>query len=276
MAKSEAIELLNQLLGKIPHLRELNHDNQEYRLWHAEVRDTLESIFGRDSVEYKRFTGGFKSWKYTASEAEKQERYVKELDKHETDLNSIIQRQEIKKTLNRAGERLNKDEAIDALRSVLNLLRNKLWYLHYHERFEEYPRWRDTVSDILRGAFGEQSDKYRTFAAISDPKSWFEWRPTVTNELFREKVHKRHYQEHLKKVDDTLERIILKYQIRRPPSVPQTLKKAGRSSGRWIKTHKIPSAVITVLLIIITLLGTKWSTVAENIAMGLEWLRKLW
>ena len=87
----------NQLVDKIAHLRELNHDAQEYKSWHYEVCDTLETSFGRNSVEYRRFTARFRSWNRSASEAEKQANYLKELDEHETDLRSIIKRQEIKK-----------------------------------------------------------------------------------------------------------------------------------------------------------------------------------
>jgi hypothetical protein len=104
MGKSETLKLLNQLLDKIPQLKQLNEGNQKYRLWYDEARDTLESLFGRDSVEYKRFTVKIRIYKRGASEAEKQERYLKQLEEHETDLRSIIRRQEIKKTADSTTE----------------------------------------------------------------------------------------------------------------------------------------------------------------------------
>ena len=97
MSKSETIKVLNQLLDKIPHLKQLKPGNQEYRLWHDKVCDTLESLFGRHSVEYSRFAVKVRSYQRGASEAEKQERYLGQLEEHETDLLSIIQRQETKK-----------------------------------------------------------------------------------------------------------------------------------------------------------------------------------
>jgi hypothetical protein len=99
MDEKEVIEALNQLVDKIPHLKKLNHDNKEYRPWYYEACDTLEALFSRDSVEYRRFTVKTRSYNRGASEAEKQERYIKELEEHETDLRSIIKRQEKKKAI---------------------------------------------------------------------------------------------------------------------------------------------------------------------------------
>ena len=97
MANAKAIELLTKLIAKIPSLKQLNHDNKEYMSWYYEVCDTLESIFSKDSVEYRRFRDKARSWNLYDSEIIKQERYLKELDEHEIDLKSIIRRQEIKK-----------------------------------------------------------------------------------------------------------------------------------------------------------------------------------
>jgi hypothetical protein len=99
MDRKEAIAALNRLLNQIPELRQLEHGNENYNLWHYEVCDTLENLFGRDSVEYKRFTVKWRSWDRNASEAEKQKRYLKKLDEHETDLKSIIKRLEGKESL---------------------------------------------------------------------------------------------------------------------------------------------------------------------------------
>jgi translation initiation factor 1 (eIF-1/SUI1) len=99
MDRKEAIKVLNRLLDRIPELRQLEYGNKNYNLWHYEVCDTLENLFGRDSVEYKRFTVKIHSWSYTASETEKQKRYLEKLDEHETDLKSIIKRLEGKEAL---------------------------------------------------------------------------------------------------------------------------------------------------------------------------------
>lgn len=99
MDKKEVIAALNRLLDQMPALRQLEYGNEEYNLWHYEACDTLENLFGRDSVEYKRFTVKWRSWDRNASEAEKKERYLKKLDTHETDLRSIIKRLKGKEVL---------------------------------------------------------------------------------------------------------------------------------------------------------------------------------
>lgn len=99
MGNREVIEALNRLLDQIPELRQLEYGNERYDLWHYEVCDTLENLFGINSVEYRRFTYKWQSWDRNASEAEKKERYLKKLDKHETDLRSIIKRLEGKEAL---------------------------------------------------------------------------------------------------------------------------------------------------------------------------------
>jgi len=95
--EGELMARINKLLRKISHLGTLDYGNQEYTAWHYEVRDTLEALFGMDSVEYRRFTAKWQSWNQFDSELERQARYLKKLDEHRTDLMSIIQRQGIKK-----------------------------------------------------------------------------------------------------------------------------------------------------------------------------------
>jgi predicted nucleotide-binding protein len=97
MGNREAIEALNRLLGQIPVLRKLEYGNKEYDLWYYEVVDTLDNFFGIGSVEYRRFIEKWRSWDSNASEAQKQQRYLKTLEEHETDLISIIKRLEIRK-----------------------------------------------------------------------------------------------------------------------------------------------------------------------------------
>jgi hypothetical protein len=104
MDKKEAIKVLNQLLEQIPELRQLEYGNEKYTLWHYDACDTLENLFGRDSVEFMRFVYKLESWDRNASEAEKQKRYLKKLDEHETDLKSIIKRLEGKEVLDSATE----------------------------------------------------------------------------------------------------------------------------------------------------------------------------
>ena len=45
---------------------------------------------------------------------------------------------------------------------------------------------------------------------------------------------------------------------------------------QWIKSHRVRSIIFTVLIAGITLLGTNWTLVVENVAKVVEWLPKLW
>lgn len=117
MAKKEVIDLLNQLLLELPQLRELNHDNEEFALWHLKTRDTLESAFGKNSEEYRRFTkAGVLQYgeRHLPSEQEMQEKYLKDLGSYETLLKSIIQRQQIKSSSHSTNEKEIKIKAFIA------------------------------------------------------------------------------------------------------------------------------------------------------------------
>jgi hypothetical protein len=94
MGSRKAIAALTRLLNQIPELRKIEYGNEEYDSWHYEVRDKLENYFGRNSVEYRRFTERWRSWDRNASKKEKQEEYLKKLNKDETILVSIIRRLE--------------------------------------------------------------------------------------------------------------------------------------------------------------------------------------
>jgi len=99
MDKKEAIEALNRLLDQVPGLRKFKNFNEKYNSWHYDACDTLENLFGRDSVEFRRFAYKLQSWDRNASEAEKKKRYLDKLNEHETDLKSIVKRLEGKEAL---------------------------------------------------------------------------------------------------------------------------------------------------------------------------------
>lgn len=94
MDKSKAIDLLKQQLNEIPQLRELHHDNQEFRLWHNKVRDILKAALDTDDLKtfssrQSILVGGiFKDDVY-------QKNYLDRLTDYETALRSIIQKYEI-------------------------------------------------------------------------------------------------------------------------------------------------------------------------------------
>ncbi|MEJ2046818.1 MAG: hypothetical protein P8X92_01745 [Dehalococcoidia bacterium] len=102
MGQSKELKLLNKLLERIPKLKLLDYDNDEYRLWRADVRTTLEALFGKNSREFTIFDFRICSFRPHESEDEKRERYVAGLDTDERDLKLIIQMQSKKRELNKA------------------------------------------------------------------------------------------------------------------------------------------------------------------------------
>ena len=96
------VESLTELLNKVPHLKQLNHDNQEYQNWRDEIFITLEALFTKKSMEYNRFFVGIRSYGPSESEDEKQKKYLFRLNLDESNLKSIIKMQEKKEEINKA------------------------------------------------------------------------------------------------------------------------------------------------------------------------------
>ena len=92
----KAIELLEQALTEIPHLRELHSDSQEFVLWFDKVRDIIQAGLNEDdqqrfpSSRMVTITGG--GW---PSDDDFQRFYLIMLERCETALQSIIQKYEM-------------------------------------------------------------------------------------------------------------------------------------------------------------------------------------
>lgn len=97
------IQVLQGYLDEIPALRAKQSGNTDYILWKDRVRDTLELLFTRRSTEYSKFTTHVWSYKRGASKAEKKREYLDALNIYQTDLESIIQRQNIKNMVTQSG-----------------------------------------------------------------------------------------------------------------------------------------------------------------------------
>lgn len=91
MDKSKALKYLKEAIDKIPYLKTLSWDNQEYKLWRDGILDVLEASFGRKSNEYEKFS---RAWPHVIT-YDHQNDYLKELPMRETALLSIIQKYEI-------------------------------------------------------------------------------------------------------------------------------------------------------------------------------------
>ncbi len=92
MDKGRAIELLKQTLTKVSHLRGLHHGNQEFNLWHMEVRDIIKAGLEPDDLNK---LGSPRATHYQGSDEEYQKEYLDWLGDYETGLKSIIRKYEI-------------------------------------------------------------------------------------------------------------------------------------------------------------------------------------
>jgi len=95
MEKHEAIELLKQALIEIPHLKELRHGNQEFRLWDRKVLDIIKAGLDADDKTTWFASGKMHVVGYWTSDADYQKYYLENLENYETALKSIIQKYEV-------------------------------------------------------------------------------------------------------------------------------------------------------------------------------------
>jgi hypothetical protein len=90
MNKKRALTLLEKMLDEIPRLRNLLHENKEYKTWDQNVIKLIKETYGNNSNEYARYNGAF-LLTYAHTEQEKQQAYINFLNQRETALKSIIQ-----------------------------------------------------------------------------------------------------------------------------------------------------------------------------------------
>lgn len=131
MDEGRAIKLLEQALSEIYNLRQLQHDNQQYPLWHNRILAVLEAIFGLDSKEREKF------WhpdirahilRPLLTEDHFQEDYILNLKSDEKNLKSVIttlkarkQRHKILQTLESEAKPAAIAEPKDSVELPLNI-----------------------------------------------------------------------------------------------------------------------------------------------------------
>jgi uncharacterized protein (TIGR02391 family) len=93
--EGRAIQLIEQALSELPHLKELHHDNEEVKLWHDRVYDIINA--GLDVYDKVNFwcSGAPSVDVRSLSDSARQKHYLEDLESHETALKSIIQKYEI-------------------------------------------------------------------------------------------------------------------------------------------------------------------------------------
>lgn len=100
MKGSEAIEILKQELLRIPHLRQLAPDNQEFKLWREKITNVIDAALAPDDrIRFSRAVPMRLDWSWAAvnglGQAKAQAEYVEDLDSCETALKSIIEKYEV-------------------------------------------------------------------------------------------------------------------------------------------------------------------------------------
>ena len=90
----KALELLNEYLGEVEHLRTLHYKNDERWLWKDKVNVVLEAAFGKDSDEYKKWNYIFPVAVELSDEGEQRD-YLEDLQHYERMIKEILQKYEI-------------------------------------------------------------------------------------------------------------------------------------------------------------------------------------
>ncbi len=90
MDKAKQVELLKQTLYEIPHLRALHFKNGEFAVWKNKVCRMLESDYGKESAEYRRFLNAPGKTFIIRTELGQEQEYHRQLDCYEEALKSLM------------------------------------------------------------------------------------------------------------------------------------------------------------------------------------------
>lgn len=90
MDKAQQMAQLKQAVEEVNYLRTLHFRNDEFNAWKDRVCRILESAYGKESLEYKRFVNAPGTTFITRTEVGQQEDYHFRLDCYEAALKSLI------------------------------------------------------------------------------------------------------------------------------------------------------------------------------------------
>ena len=90
MDKAKQVELLKQTLDEIPYLRALHFRNGEFTAWKNKVGKMLESDYGKESAEYRRFVNAPGKAFIVRTETGQEQEYHRCLDCYEEALKSLV------------------------------------------------------------------------------------------------------------------------------------------------------------------------------------------
>lgn len=291
--------LLRNALDEVTHLRTLNLGNQEFELWLNKVLDILEMAFGKGSTEYERFVRAVRAFLPTYTKAERQKEYNRRLDEYETALKSIIKKYEMleieekpaataepaeapegyeerqeKQPLgkeNRKHLQGTPEEIAPHIVRVANEFQFPQGFSCYaEEKSEESSQFSKqfTIYRITGGrkpgviwAGAKEEELPRSIGTIT-------LQPLPNNKaLFIAKHTSYSFDSDGSYFDSFLTGLSLEF------------KDLGFEKSRvkkiwqWLKSHKIRSIIVTVIIVVVTLLGTNWTIVEENFIKFLEMFR---
>ncbi len=171
--------------------------------------------------------------------------------KHDINDGKVETQKEV--TQEESKEKVGKETKLgDLLQQKLEQLRPM--YSHGAPAFpqqhsESLIRWQSQVEVILRSFFGAESPQLKQFKEATSVGP----NPMTAPDPF------------VIKAEATLEAILFELKISKPHKYRKVLQ--------WIKAHKVLSILATILLILVTLLGTNWTTVKDNFLKLLEFFR---
>ncbi len=90
MDKAKQVELLKQALDEISHLRALHFRNGEFTVWKNKVCQILESDYGKESAEHRRFINAPGKAFLIRTELGQEQEYQRQLDCYDEALKSLI------------------------------------------------------------------------------------------------------------------------------------------------------------------------------------------
>ncbi len=160
MEKKTAVELLIQEVDKIPYLKTLPYDNDEFRLWLKNVENIInKGLEAEDKNKYREASQFLTYIRY--EEDLKQQDYINEIVRYEIALKSIVQRYEILGISQKPTEKTDRQRAIELLEQKSN---EAVYVASLPYNNNEYLPWRRNIEDILEATFGVTSTEYKRVA----------------------------------------------------------------------------------------------------------------
>ncbi len=167
MDKKRAVELLIQEVEKIPYLKTLPSNNDEFRLWLKNVENIInKGLEPEDKNKYQEASQFLKYLRGIHEEDLIQQDYIDEIIRYEIAFKAIVQKYEI---LGITGERDKGGEFENKMnkKEFMTFLNEKMQKVYELETLPpdnvEFPKWYKTIEGYLYKVFSKDSWEYMTF-----------------------------------------------------------------------------------------------------------------